>query len=105
MLLFLLWGCSGETGLGRCDDLDDPVSVEDCRYQAAVELGDDRDTLQAEIDGLATEYSRDLLRLRLAVRDPAHLGWLCDDGLETAAVKSRCSVLLRRSHLREKASP
>jgi hypothetical protein len=105
MLLFLLLGCSGETELGRCDDLNDPVSVEDCRYQAAVELGEDREAILAAIDGIATEHSRDLLRLRLAVRDPARLGWLCDDGLETAAVRSRCSVLLRRKHLRGEASP
>jgi hypothetical protein len=105
MLFILLWGCSGETGLGRCDDLDDPVAVEDCRYQAAVGIGEDREAIQAAIDGIPEEHARDLLRLRLAVRDPVQLGWLCDDGLETAAVKSRCSVLLRREHLRGEDSP
>ena len=105
MLLVLLLGCTGETEVGRCDDLDDPVSVEDCRYQRVVELGDDREAIQAAMEGIGTEHSRDLLRLRLAVRDPVRLGWLCDDGLETAAVRSRCSVLLRRKHLREESSP
>ncbi len=105
MLLFFLWGCAGEAGLGGCDDLSEPVAVEDCRYQKAVALGDEREALQEAIDALSSEHSRDLLRLRLAVRDPVRLGWLCDEGLETTAVKSRCSRLLGRKHLRSEAGP
>jgi len=99
-MLLLVWGCWGGGGFGGCDDLRESSWREDCRYQAAVALGDDSEAIKEGVASIPEMHSRDLLRLRLAVRDPQKLGWLCEGELETSAVKSRCRSLVNRPHLR-----
>jgi len=100
-LLALFLGCSSGTPLEQCDRLAEASWREDCRYQELVNVAADgeRQAIRDSIDQAGDKYSRDLLRFRLAVRDPQQLGWLCDEGLETALVESRCQAVLRRSHL------
>ena len=100
-LLFLVLGCSGGTPLERCDKLAEAAWREDCRYQEIIEaVGDgERQEILEQVDLVSDEYSRDLLRFRLAIRDPVQFGWLCDEGLETSLVGSRCRAILRRPHL------
>ncbi|MEE2750723.1 MAG: hypothetical protein VX519_04790 [Myxococcota bacterium] len=100
-LLILFFGCSSGTPLEQCDQLAEASWREDCRYQELVNVAADGER-QAILDSIALsgdKYSRDLLRFRLAIRDPKRLGWLCDEGLETALVESRCQAILRRAHL------
>lgn len=101
-LLLLLFGCSEGTPLEQCDSLAEASWREDCRYQELVEAAQDGDrpAIRDHIGLVGDKHSRDLLRLRLAIRDPIELGWLCDEGLETSLVDSRCQAVLRRPHLR-----
>ena len=101
-LLVLVLGCSSGTPLEQCDKLAEASWREDCRYQELVNVAvdGDRQAINDSIAGAGDKHSRDLLRFRLAVRDPMRLGWLCDEGLETNLVQSRCQAVLRRPHLR-----
>lgn len=84
--------------LADCDGVEDATAREDCRLGFAAALADDREALEAAIETIEDPTSRDLLRLRLAVQDPARAGWLCE-GVVTEAAQTRCRQVLGRPHL------
>jgi hypothetical protein len=72
---------------------------EECRYQHALTLGQDMPRLEAWIDGLPDELTRDLLRIRLVGHDPSTFWQLCE-GVRSAGARGQCSRVIDRPHLR-----
>jgi len=109
-LRWALWLAVVTVGLASCSETDapttascssesDPSAREDCRLALALRLRDDRPGLKALVAGIPERTSRDILRIRLAVTDPVHLGWLCKDA-EGPDIRTRCKYVVDRPHLR-----
>ena len=99
MMLALLMACFSSGGGDDCSSIDDGVQREECFFQEAVQLSGDRSSLENYIFGIEEASSQDLLRIRLAVRDPVRNQWLCD-GVTTQNALERCRQVVGRPHLR-----
>lgn len=96
-LIFLLACTERATGVAACEPLGDPISREECRYDAIQKVMDDPGGFTAALDSFP-DTSRDLVLYRLAVDQPARARHLC--GLtRTAAMTDKCSKLLGRPHM------
>lgn len=98
-LLLVVLGC-GEpepTRFEECARLD-PLPREDCRLGFARQLLDRPDELQAALDSLPDDSSRDLLLLRLAVAEPTRASGLCGRTRSEPA-REKCRQVLGRPHL------
>jgi hypothetical protein len=100
-MIFLLLACFSGGGDGGCDGVFDAVQHEECLFQEATRLGTDKATLKNYIAQIPDPSSQDLLRIRLSVRDPARLQWLCED-VSTRSAQDRCRQVVGRPHLRQK---
>ena len=103
--LFLLISCGRPDGMVGCDSVEDPTHREDCRYLEALKLMGDRGALELAVLRITEQSSQDLLRLRMAVRDPVTYGAMCRNGVQTALGLERCNQLLDRRHLAIEESP
>ncbi len=104
MIWLLAAACVGgapET-LADCALMRDATAREDCRLALTLPLVGDAVALEAAFAQIDDPLSRDLLRIRLAVRDPARAGTLCE-GVSTEAAATRCRQVLGRPHLRTPA--
>ena len=99
MILTFLLACFSSGGGGDCSSIDDGVQREECFFQEAVQLSGDRASLENYIFLMEDASSQDLLRIRLAVRDPDRNQWLCD-GVSTQNARDRCRQVVGRPHLR-----
>ena len=99
MILALLMACFSSGGGGDCSSIEDGVQREECFFQEAVQLSGDRSSLENYIFLIEDASSQDLLRIRLAVRDPDRHQWLCD-GVSTQNARDRCRQVVGRPHLR-----
>lgn len=100
----LLFACQGGQP-GDCAALKDPVKHENCLFErATLERGKGPDALELFLKSVPEATSRDLIRLRLAIADPAQAGPLCDRA-ETPPVKEKCRQVLGRPHLRSRPKP
>jgi len=99
--LLLLLACAGGTPetMVDCAALGDITAREDCRLALVSAQIDDPDAMRAMIKEIPAPESRDLLRIRIAVQDPARGAPLCKDA-ETAPAQQRCTQVLGRPHLR-----
>ncbi len=98
MILHLLMACFSSGSGGDCASVEDGVQREECLFQEAVLLSGDRASLENYIFQIEDPASQDLLRLRLAVRDPATNQWLCDT-VSTRSAQDRCRQVVGRPHL------
>jgi len=101
MIIALLLACFSSGSNGDCSSIDDGVQREECFFQEASLLEGDRGALSDYIQRIEDPSSQDLLRLRLAVRDPSKNQWLCDD-VSTRSAQDRCRQVVGRPHLRQK---
>jgi hypothetical protein len=103
LLWWWLWcGRPPETpDLAACSAMADMTAREDCRLKAIEPLFHSKDQAAFEraVASLEDPASRDLVRLRLAIDDPAHGGKLCEQ-VETKAAQRKCRQVLGRPHLR-----
>jgi hypothetical protein len=100
VIYFLLaLACSGEPEPAGCQDVTAGPNQEECRFQEALQLQGNRAELSRYLREISDESSRDLIAIRLAVRDPFEFGWLCD-GVSTRTAGDRCRQVLGRPHLR-----
>ena len=90
----------GNDSLGEdCDKIGDVVLQENCRLErASSAFEQSEEAFEAELAAIASPESRDLVRLRLAIRDPLVAARLCDK-VETDAAKEKCRQVLGRPHL------
>ncbi len=104
----LLLACSSGNGSGRgedasksdCRSLSDTVQRENCRFERISQLySTNRQAFRNAMKELEPAASRDLVRLRLAIEDPAGASMLCRD-VETSAAAEKCRQVLGRPHLR-----
>ena len=98
MIALLLWlvGCGAPAD---CDRVRGEVAREDCRFERATVLYEtDPRAFRSALDGIPTPESRDLVRLRLAIRDPAGAQVLCRE-VETPPAQEKCRQVLGRPHL------
>ena len=97
----LLVACSPSVPqtLADCGALRDATAAEDCRLELVLPHLGDLARMRALIAEVPAPESRDLLRIRLAVRDPVRAGGLCEDA-EGGPAKQRCTQVLGRPHLR-----
>ncbi len=98
MIVLLLWlAACGDPD--DCDRVRDEIAREDCRLETVSALfGTDPHGFRAALDAVPTPESRDLVRLRLAIRDPGAAQGLCRE-VETPAAQDRCRQVLGRPHL------
>jgi len=89
--------CARSPGIEGCAELRDPTEVEDCRLEEALALGD-AEAVRVAIASIEPALSRDLLRLRLAVRDPAQARSFCEE-VEGDEARRKCEQVLGRPHL------
>ena len=100
MIFFILaLACFGEPEITSCEGVPPGPNQEECRFQEALQLRGDRSALARYLREIADDSSRDLIAIRLAVREPSELGWLCDD-VSTRTAGDRCRQVLGRPHLR-----
>ena len=99
MILLLAIACGGGAGDLPCDEVPAGARQEECRFQEALGLGSSRAALRPYLASIEDPASRDLIALRLAVRDPSAYAWLCED-VTTAEAQERCRSVLGRPHLR-----
>ncbi len=100
MIWFLLTiACSGEPEFMGCQSVVPGPDQEECRFQEALQLQSNRTALSRYLREITDDSSRDLIAIRLAVRDPFEFGWLCD-GVSTRTAGDRCRQVLGRPHLR-----
>ena len=85
--------------IAECAQIADGTAREECRMGFVVAQLEDLDAMRALIAEVPEVESRDLLRLRLAVRDPVRAAGLCHDA-ETPPAQQRCQQVLGRPHLR-----
>ena len=98
MIALLLWlaGCGGSAD---CERVRDEVAREDCRFAKASALyAADPRAFRSALEAIPTPESRDLVRLRLAIRDPAGAQVLCRE-VETPPAQEKCRQVLGRPHL------
>ena len=100
-MIFLLLACFSSGGDGGCDGVSDAVQREECLFQNATLLGDDKASIKHYISQVSDPSSQDLLRIRLAVRNPGRLQWLCED-VSTRSAQARCRQVVGRPHLQQK---
>jgi hypothetical protein len=102
MLLLALLACGQQvpTSLAGCADLASAAAREDCRLQYLEPLfvAGDLDGFEEGVRALESPISRDLVRLRLAVRAPDRAGALCAQ-VETEGARDKCRQVLGRPHL------
>ena len=92
-------GCGGTDSTGDCGDIDDVVLQENCRLERASEAFQvSPEAFEAELATITAAESRDLVRLRLAIRDPIVAARLCGE-VETEAAAEKCRQVLGRPHL------
>jgi len=92
-------GCGGTSPSGACGEIRDLVLQENCRLERAAEAFErSPEAFQAELATIASDESRDLVRLRLAIRDPVVAARLCAE-VETDAATEKCRQVLGRPHL------
>jgi len=88
-------GCGDES----CASISDPVARENCQFELVSALYDQGDEAWkgalADVDSPA---SRDLIRLRLAVQDPARAPLICRE-VETRQAQAKCQQVAGRPHL------
>ncbi len=99
LLSLLACGPSEPQAIADCAQIADGTAREECRMGFAAAQLDDLAAMRALIAEVDEVESRDLLRLRLAVRDPVRAGGLCKDA-ETPPAQQRCEQVLGRPHLR-----
>jgi hypothetical protein len=105
LLAWVLWlGCGrpeAPAELAACSALADLTAREDCRLKLLEPLFESKDAgaFQRALDALEDPASRDLVRLRLAIRDPNRGGRLCEQ-VETKPAQRKCRQVLGRPHLR-----
>jgi hypothetical protein len=98
MIVLLLWLAACGTP-EDCDRVRDEVAREDCRFERASALfGTDPQGFRTTLLAIPTPESRDLVRLRLAIRDPGAGPVLCRE-VETLAAQEKCRQVLGRPHL------
>ena len=97
--LMLAMACSGEPEFTGCNEVPPGPDQEECRFQEALELQGNRSALTRYLREIIDDSSRDLISVRLAVRNPSELGWLCDD-VSTRTAGDMCRQVLGRPHLR-----
>ncbi|MBN1337343.1 MAG: hypothetical protein JXB39_15400 [Deltaproteobacteria bacterium] len=96
LLLLCLSACDGPRD---CERIRDEVMREDCRFERASALfGADSRAFYAALEAIPSPESRDLVRLRLAIRDPGAAQGLCRE-VETASAQEKCRQVLGRPHL------
>lgn len=101
-MILLLLACFSDDGVGGgCPSVSDAVQREECYFQEASKLGSQRAEIKHYIAQLSDPSSQDLLRLRLAVHDPARNQWLCED-VATRSAQDRCRQVVGRPHLQQK---
>ena len=102
MIIWILLACFSNDGIGGgCDSVSDAIQREECFFQEAVQLGSQRAEIKHYISQMTEPSSQDLLRLRLAVHDPARNQWLCED-VATRLAQDRCRQVVGRPHLQQK---
>ena len=100
MIWFLMvLACSGEPEFTGCQGVSPGPDQEECRFQEALQIQSNREALTRFLSEISDDSSRDLIAIRLAVRDPSEFGWLCD-GVSTRTAGDRCRQVLGRPHLR-----
>ena len=99
-MMWLMFACFSSGGSGDCFSIDDGVQREERLFQEAVLLEGDRGALADYMQRIEDPSSQDLLRLRLAVRNPAENQWLCDE-VSTRSAQDRCRQVVGRPHLRQ----
>jgi len=99
-MILLLLACFSSGGNSDCDSISDAVQREECLFQQATLLGDDKASIKHYIAQITDPSSQDLLRIRLAVRNPGRLQWLCED-VSTRSAQDRCRQVVGRPHLQQ----
>lgn len=96
----LLAACAQPTVLAGCDRLSGVTAREDCRLRILKPVfdGGQQGAFDAALRELEDPVSRDLVRLRLAVANPADAGRLCHQ-VETRGAQEKCRQVLGRPHL------
>ena len=103
--IFLLLACGGAVAtpstVEGCAALSAATDRENCRLELLepVFAGGDEAAFDKAVAALEDPSSRDLVRLRIAIRDPARAHKLCLQ-VETDGAKEKCRQVLGRPHLR-----
>lgn len=106
LIVAWLLACAGEPAtLDDCASLGDEAARENCRLDRLRPLwqSGDRAAFDAGLAALSDPASRDLVRLRIAIDDPAGAA-LCEE-VETAQGREKCDRILGRPHLRAPRRP
>jgi len=97
-VLLVLPGCSRKAE--DCFGFESTTEREECHFQHCLRIVEDEDALTDYIESISDPLSRDLLRVRLATRDPETFHWICEDA-STPSGGEKCSRIVDRPHLYE----
>jgi len=92
------WWALRAPSLSDCDGIEDPAEQTDCRREVLLSVAEEPDEIRAAIAQARDPETRDMLRIRLVVRDPETSEELCPQ-MEADQARKWCADLEGRSHL------
>lgn len=93
-----VWRYGMVTPIERCSRIDDQRARDDCRVAIVDADGVSVEEAMAIIDQVESPESRDIVRLRLVVRDPTIARETCPE-MEGAKAREWCTRIVKRPHL------